>query len=363
MPIAELGYRSWEGRRVSAWFRWLAITRSQVAIALRNNRLLRRFLFFAWVPALWSGWIFFAIGYLADPANDLTQGGPLAEFGQEVLLPTELIAQIREKPDVMLPAIWSAAFYNFFVMTQSFLVMIVLAIVAPPLISRDVRNRAFLVYFSKPIGVWEYLLGKLGTVLFFIFVITLFPALFLYAISIALAPDMGTLVATAPILPRIVAAGFVIGVPLSAVSLLISSMTREHRIAAFLWIALWILGDFAYLIVNADFDGSGSTMADWSFLGSLRGLCTSATASVFGLHSYAVTLFDALLNSGGGQVLASGLEGPLMNDTWRQALDEARGVAEPPAIRPSTVAIGALALVTAVCSVWIRRRVLQPVRI
>ena len=41
------------------------------------------------------------------------------------------------------------AFYFYFWATQ-FLSLIILSIVAPPLISRDVRSKAFLLYFSKP---------------------------------------------------------------------------------------------------------------------------------------------------------------------------------------------------------------------
>ena len=66
------------------------------------------------------------------------------------------------------------------------------------------RSKAFLLYFAKPIGTWEYLGGKLCVPLFFICGITLFPALALYAISIALSPDANTLLATAPIVGRIV---------------------------------------------------------------------------------------------------------------------------------------------------------------
>ena len=48
MPIAELGYRHWEGKRTGIMQRWLAIMRSEMGIAYNSSKLLRRFLIFAW---------------------------------------------------------------------------------------------------------------------------------------------------------------------------------------------------------------------------------------------------------------------------------------------------------------------------
>ena len=71
MPISELGYRHWEGRRVHPLLRWVAITRTEVGIAYRDSKLLRRFLIVAWMPLLYFGPLFFAVGYAADPDNEL----------------------------------------------------------------------------------------------------------------------------------------------------------------------------------------------------------------------------------------------------------------------------------------------------
>ena len=213
MPISELGYRHWEGTRVPPARRWLAITRSHIKIAYRGSRLLRRFLIVAWMPLLYFAPVFFAVGYLANPENSLEEGGLLTAIGQGIF-PEGFLEILRDNPATILPAIWAVAFYLFLTVVQSFLAMIAVAIVAPPLISRDVRSKAFLLYLSKPISVWEYLLGKLGVAVFFLFVITLFPALLLYLISVALSPNVGTIVATVPILFRVMLTGLVIGVPM-----------------------------------------------------------------------------------------------------------------------------------------------------
>ena len=105
MPISELGYRHWEGRRVPQWLRWFSIARSDIAIALSTNKTLRRFLLLAWLPILYFGPIFFAVGWVADPANDLSQGGLFAEIALEII-PPGVIDELRARPEIMLPAVF-----------------------------------------------------------------------------------------------------------------------------------------------------------------------------------------------------------------------------------------------------------------
>ena len=121
MPIAELGYRHWQGKRTSALRRSLAIARSEVAIAYKNSKLLRRFLIFAWMPILYFCPFFLAIGYVADPSNDLGEGAMLTEMASE-FLPREAVEKVRENPELFLPQIWAIAFYFFFAYTQSIFV-------------------------------------------------------------------------------------------------------------------------------------------------------------------------------------------------------------------------------------------------
>jgi hypothetical protein len=97
MPIAELGYRAWQGTRTGAMHRWLTISRSEVLIALQGSKLLRRFLIFAWVPILYFCPFFLAIGYVANPENDLEQAALLTEIATE-FLPPAAIEQLRANP-------------------------------------------------------------------------------------------------------------------------------------------------------------------------------------------------------------------------------------------------------------------------
>lgn len=359
MPISERGYRHWEGQRVHPWLRWLAIARSDIGLAYRSNKMLRRFLILAWMPLLYFGPLFFAVGWLADPNNDLTEGGFAAEMVTWII-PPGVVQELRAHPETLLPAIWAPAFFVFFSAAQ-LLTLVVLALVAPPLISRDVRSKAFLLYFSKPISSWEYLLGKLSVALFFIFTITLFPALLLYAISIAFSPDLGTLVATAPILLRIAVAALVVGVPASMVALMLSSLTRDHRIAAFAWIALWIVGWVAHRVIT--FSGQQDFEApEWTFVLSLREVALNATSAVFDLSGYLRQLFEHLRAAGvdPGPVIENMAQG---DGPLQRALTDAMNPLADASGAPTTVALVFSAGVTVLCLGVLRRRVTKPVRI
>ncbi|MEM7200517.1 MAG: hypothetical protein AAF628_09650 [Planctomycetota bacterium] len=366
MPIAELGYRPWEGTRIPWWRRWLAITRTEIGIASRGSRLLRRFLIIAWTPLLYFAPLFFAVGYVADPQNALDQGGLLSEIAEEAL-PGPLLDALRADPELLLPACWSVAFYLFFAYTQSFLAMLVIAIVVPPLISRDVRTKAFLLYLSKPISSWGYLLGKLCAALFFVFAMTLFPALVLFAISVALSPNFETVLAVAPILLRIVVAAIAIGVPLSLVALLLSSLTKDHRIAAFGWVAIWIVGEASYQNISLSLArfSDGYQSPPWAYLTSLREVATNAVAAIFDVGGQLGTVVDTLRERGANvePMVQSFAREFARTDSIQHSLSAALGSNSAAAVQSPWTSLMFLGGLSAICAAVIVRRITKPVRI
>ncbi len=280
MPIAELGYRPWEGERRGWLMRSMAISRYGIRVAHQNSKLLRRLLWLAWVPLVYFAPVFFAIGWVADPANDLAEMNLLGKIGMEIL-GRDLVSEIRAHPEVLLPPIWSAAFVLFFAWMQSWIAMLVVTIVGPRLISWDLRGKAFLLYFSKPISFWQYMLGKLGIIQYFVLRISLFPALALYLISILLAPNLTTLIKTSPIMLQILLASLLVSVPVSVVMLLFSSLSRDPRVAAFCWIFLWIFGEASYWTMT--FRSGGHEVPSWVVFTSIRETAIQATATAFQL--------------------------------------------------------------------------------
>ena len=248
MPVFELGYRHWEGERTSRAFRWMAISRTGISLAFRC-KILRRLVFSAWAPLLYFGPFFFGVGYVTDSTRTVRQRAEWTPF-LRVALGREIAQRVQNDPESLRPLIWSVAFHRFIALPQSLIMIVLVAIAGAPLIAQDVGSKAFLVYFSKPITKWEYLLGKAGTVLFFILLVTLFPALVLYAASIAVSPSVRAIGDTWTMIPRLFASAAIVSIPATALVLFLSSLAREARYVAFGWIAVWALGETAYLVLR-----------------------------------------------------------------------------------------------------------------
>ncbi|TWU24483.1 ABC transporter permease [Bythopirellula polymerisocia] len=249
MAIHDVGYRAWEGTLASPWTRWTVITKAGVHRAWQSTWL-KRMMLFAWLPAIW-----FAVGFFLWEQSLLNQD---IQGGMEMFLDDELSKldlkgfsagfQIEDER-VARHSVWSWLLYFFFRYMQGGIMVLMVGIIAPPLISQDVRSRAFLQYFSRPIARWQYALGKLATVWFYLLMISAAPALLLYALGVLMSPSIQVIVDTWDLPLRIVAASAVLMIPTASLALCFSSLTEESRYAAFTWFAVWILGWFTYAVM------------------------------------------------------------------------------------------------------------------
>jgi ABC-2 type transport system permease protein len=244
--VNHLGYRGWSGRLAPGWMRWTVISAIGVQRAWQN-RWVKRMLLFAWIPALWFGVGFFIWEQAAlypDWRQALTpflQGMPYTtEFnGIRESIQSGNLANSRH-------AVWAWLLQTFFRYPQGVLMVMVVGMISPPLISQDIRSRAFLLYFSRPLTRLEYLVGKLAIIWSYMAMISLAPALALYVIGVLLSPNLGVFAATWDLPLRIFVASIVLMLPTSVLALCFSSLTQESRYAGFAWFAIWILGWFTY---------------------------------------------------------------------------------------------------------------------
>lgn len=281
MPIYELGYRHYEGKPRSSIWRWWPITRLGVAQALQS-KMLQRTLFVCWTPVLLFGFVFFLVGSYTDVNRSENSFGMqilgMIQFDGFRIGDRQVLDRILQKPAVAKAAIWSYLFKQFVGITQGFAALLVIAIVGPRLISQDVRNKSFLLYFSGPISFATYIFGKLGVMLAFLAFVVLLPTLGLYVVSIAFSHDLSTLVSTWIVLVRIIAAWLVLAVPAGLFMLYLSSMTREPRFATAAWLAIVIVGFLFHLSIVA---AGGSGPRSYWFLISLRDTVSIAIGGIF----------------------------------------------------------------------------------
>ncbi|MCA9056288.1 MAG: ABC transporter permease subunit [Planctomycetaceae bacterium] len=255
MPIHSVGYRSWDGRLVPEATRWGMIASTGIRRTARS-KWLRRMMFFAILPTVLMAIPFFVFEQaLRDPdaARELSRmirGMPQGRIFLDTI-PRGLAFASPEQIELLRHKVWSYLLLTLFRYPQAVLMVLVIGIVAPPLISQDVRSRAFMVYFSRPIVRAEYVLGKFGTVAFFLLMITTFPALVLYAFGVLLSPSLTVVGSTWDLPLLILLASAVLILPTTSISLMFSSLTRETRYAGFAWFAVWILGWVMFNVMMA----------------------------------------------------------------------------------------------------------------
>ncbi len=249
--VYESGYRGWSGLRAPSWNRWSVISAVGISRAWKSNWL-KRMVFFSCLPAMWFGigfylweqaaqsseWKMFVTPALRSPFFRRNSPSPVFEAVTTAFANNDFSSGRH--------AVWAWLLQTFFRYPQAVFLVLIVGLVAPPLISQDIRSRAFLLYFSRPLTRTEYLLGKLGTLWAFLGLISVGPALVLYVMGVFLSPNLNVVVATWDLPLRIIAASIVLILPTSALALCLSSMTQESRYAGFSWFAIWILGWFTY---------------------------------------------------------------------------------------------------------------------
>jgi ABC-2 type transport system permease protein len=277
MGLHNLGYRRWNGRLAPVSARWITIASVGVRCAWQSHWL-RRLLLVSWLPALGFATGFFAWEQaqqyadwrfaIKDFAHQFPQGHPLREL-------------VRLNDFVNAPqarhTVWAWLLYSFFRYPQALVMVLMVGIIAPPLISQDLRSRAYLLYFSRPLSRSEYILGKTASIWVYMIAISTIPALILYLLGILLSPNLAVIWATWDLPLRIVAASALLVIPMATLALCMSSMTEESRYAAFAWFTLWVLGWFAYGVMTSvdlihamqrsHVDGTVSApTTDWTYL-------------------------------------------------------------------------------------------------
>jgi len=248
VPIYDLGYRGWQGRMVPEAGRFWAITETGIRLAWQT-KFLRRLLLFVWAPtALFVGLVFAYEQYLTLPDSRAAR-----EF-LSVWLTPEALSFDRHQ-------VWSLLLSHFFRYPQAVLMALVVGIIAPPLIAHDVRTRAFMLYFSRPLTRIEYILGKMAVLWGYLLAITTLPALLLYLLGVFLSPQLVVVAQTWDLPLRILAASAVFILPTTALALALSSLTSETRYATFAWFAVWAVGWVTYAVVNGNFPPGDRTAA------------------------------------------------------------------------------------------------------
>ena len=246
MPVHDLGYRGWVGRRMPRLLRPWVVAKSGVSLVWRR-KWLRFMLMLSWLPIAVPALGIFLFEYsFTEPELQ----GAIIQFIRAPMNQPELAFQMMSDPDSVRHDIWAMLVLSFFRYPQAIAMVLLVGIIAPMMISYDLRSKAYLMYFSRPLTPGEYILGKSAVIWFFLGMIVTVPAMALYVLGVMLSPDLSVVYETWDIPLKILGATVVLVVPTTILALCFSAFTSESRYATFTWFATWVMGGVAYRMLT-----------------------------------------------------------------------------------------------------------------
>lgn len=205
MPIFEKTYLPWHGHLLDRPMTWLVIARTGIRLAWRKS--LGIILFISFIPFIFrAGQIYI-----------------LSRFGDEETL-------LRMVRGIQI----DAEFFMSFLKGQAFLLLLLIIVVGAGLIANDRKFNALPIYFSKPVGFWDYIIGKLLIIGSYGILITIIPALILFLMRAMLTQNTDFIRTYYWVPLSIIAWPLFALLVLSSLTLAVSAFSRGARTASIL---------------------------------------------------------------------------------------------------------------------------------
>jgi ABC-2 type transport system permease protein len=216
VPVDVASYRRWDGRARATRLATLSIAATMIRRRLKN-RFLRLILFGVMLGAVGISSLVY---YLA------LEGKVNLGLGRQ--------AELLGITDVNLLALLNRGFDG----DIGFWAVLTAALVGTPLIAEDRRAHALPLYFSRPIGTTDYVLGKALSAAFFLAMILLLPRVAMYLVDAGFAEKEGQALRQLPVLLKSLLVGGIGVFLLTSVALGASSMADRPAHAALFFLGL-----------------------------------------------------------------------------------------------------------------------------
>jgi ABC-type transport system involved in multi-copper enzyme maturation permease subunit len=217
MPLYDLGYKNWSGDWTTHPYRWWVVTRQGIGLLANRKRFLA-LMALSGIPFLVRA----VLIYLSASAGSQV---PLLQV--------------------------DAKFFEAFLSQQGFFVFIISIYAGAGLISNDLKANALQIYFSKPITRQDYLLGKLGILVFFLALPTLVPGVLLYFLAILLEANLEFFRENYWVLGSIVSDSLLMIFTYGLLILGLSSVGKSSRFAGISYAAAFFFSQVLYTILSS----------------------------------------------------------------------------------------------------------------
>ncbi len=143
----------------------------------------------------------------------------------------------------------------------SVLVVLFCAVVAPELVSKDLRAGVLPLYFSRPVSRWDYALAKLAALISSIFLLLAGPELLMFLGAAFSADGVGGVWSETVEYGKGLGVIAVIAVTFGSIALLVASLAGRRAVAAALIVAVFLITTPIYgVLMGLAFAGDAQTL-------------------------------------------------------------------------------------------------------
>ncbi|MBI4657505.1 MAG: hypothetical protein HY735_01440 [Verrucomicrobia bacterium] len=240
MPLHDVHYQHWEGQHLGIWHRRAVIAKQGLKACLQV-KWMRYIVTLCWAGALLQVIVLFFLGQLLVPDSLIVQWlGNLNPRLQNIA--RGLMTWLAEHPEVSVRTTYNLLFYYFTSNLVTF-TFIAIALAIPHLITRDLSSNAIVVYASKAIGWFDYLLSKLATIFGLMILTWLGPVCVAWFVGNLLSTHWHFFWHSRVALFHVLAYAISSMMVLSILALGISAVSSKARTTVSLWMVLWLLGN------------------------------------------------------------------------------------------------------------------------
>jgi ABC-2 type transport system permease protein len=240
MALHDIHYQHWDGRHQGIWRRRAVIAEAGLRACLQN-KWARYLLGGCWLVALVYVAILFAIGQLLVADSIVVNWA--AELGPEIHgFARGLTAWLEQHPEISVRVTQDYLFY-WFVTLLAPAGLIAVALTIPHLITRDLGSHAIIVYASKAITRFDYVLGKAGSVLGMLALTWLGPVLAAWTVGNLLAPNWNFFWHSRLALANTLLFVLLAMALLTLVGLGVSAVSSREKATVGLYVVLWLVGN------------------------------------------------------------------------------------------------------------------------
>ncbi len=216
MPIHDLGYRHWTGKWTSHPYRWWVITRQGINMLSHKKRFLALMILSS-IPFIVRAVMLYLSTVVGKNAPFLRVNGK---------------------------------FFEDFLTQQMFFLFLIAIYAGAGSISSDLRANALQIYLSKPITRRDYIMGKLGMLVFFLALPTLVPGLLLFLLAVLFESSLSFFNEYYWVPLSVLGYSAVIVFVCALVMLALSSLTRSSRFAGINFAAVFFFSQILYGIIG-----------------------------------------------------------------------------------------------------------------